>query len=241
MSLSASRHGLRCDSTTQRPVDESPRDARSACFALARPAGSMTAACSSPALEMRCHRHAAREQPSLARIWPVWCGPPRGERPRFMDDAARYDERVTTCGDVVAKYIVYPIACARSAYYPSRPPRRYTVRSRFRPVAGATRPDREARSARSVSDRAASNPDIPSYINPIYTYDRLYGTACYRPSRLRQGARPGRATARRSSRARNSNGGADRPARVPPTVTTRCGAYIYDRTAHHTPCDRYRF
>ena len=113
MSLSASRHGLRCDSTTQRPVDESPRDARSACFALARPAGSMTAACSSPALEMRCHRHAAREQPSLARIWPVWCGPPRGERPRFMDDAARYDERVTTCGDVVAKYIVYPIACAR--------------------------------------------------------------------------------------------------------------------------------
>ena len=179
MSLSASRHGLRCDSTTQRPVDESPRDARSACFALARPAGSMTAACSSPALEMRCHRHAAREQPSLARIWPVWCGPPRGERPRFMDDAARYDERVTTCGDVVAKYIVY-------------------------------------------------------------TYDRLYGTACYRPSRLRQGARPTEPQHARS-RARNSNGGADRPARVPPTVTTRRGAYIYDRTAHHTPCDRYRF
>ena len=210
MSLSASRHGLRCDSTTQRPVDESPRDARSACFALARPAGSMTAACSSHALEMRCHRHAAREQPSLARIWPVWCGPPRGERPRVMDDAARYDERVTTCGDVVAKYIVYPIACARSAYYPSRPPRRYTVRSRFRPVAGATRPDREARSARSGErSRRASKSGYSILIRYIYmtvctarraTVRHVYGKAPARPSRSTPGPARAIVTAARIDR-----------------------------------------
>ena len=173
MSLSASRHGLRCDSTTQRPVDESPRDARSACFALARPAGSMTAACSSHALEMRCHRHAAREQPSLARIWPVWCGPPRprGERPRFMDDAARYDERVTTCGDVVAKCISYIrsiVDVVHVAYYdPSRARRvRQSVsvlRGRYPRAPGVSRGFvARPRSARSVSDRAARrNPDIP--------------------------------------------------------------------------------
>ena len=244
MSLSASRHGLRCDSTTQRPVDESPRDARSACFALARPAGSMTAACSSPALEMRCHRHAAREQPSLARIWPVWCGPPRprGERPRFMDDAARYDERVTTCGDVVAKYIVYPIACARGVLPLSSSTSLHgsvAVSSGCR--GDPTRPRSAIREERERSRRGQIRGySIVDRINPIYTYDRLYGTACYRPSRLRQGARPTEPQHARS-RARNSNGGADRPARVPPTVTTRRGAYIYDRTAHHTPCDRYRF
>ena len=72
--------------------------ARSACFALAHLAGSMTAACSSPALEMRCHRHAAREQPSLA-ISLLNARPGVGETlSRFTDHAARYNERVTSAG-----------------------------------------------------------------------------------------------------------------------------------------------
>ena len=72
--------------------------ARSACFALARLAGSMTAACSSPALEMRCHRHAAREQPSLA-ISLLGARPGVGETlSRFTDHAARDNERVTSAG-----------------------------------------------------------------------------------------------------------------------------------------------
>jgi hypothetical protein len=72
--------------------------ARSACFALARLAGSMTAACSSLALEMRCHRHAAREQPSLA-ISLLDARPGVGETlSRFTDHAARDNERVTSVG-----------------------------------------------------------------------------------------------------------------------------------------------
>ena len=90
------------------------------------------------------------------------------------------------------------------------------------------------------SDRAGVKSGYSILIRYIYvtvctarraTVRHVYGKA---PAR----AEPQHAPA---SRARNSNGGADRPARVPPTVTTRRGAYIYDRTAHHTPCDRYRF
>ena len=95
-------------------------------------------------------------------------------------------QRVETLSQSIS-YIRSPV---HVAYYPSRPPRRYTVRSRFRPVAaGATRPDRDPRSARSVRAIAPRQIRIFHRINPIYTYDRLYGTACYRPSRLRQGAR----------------------------------------------------
>ena len=188
---------------------------------------------------MRCHRHAAREQPSLARIWPVWCGPPRGERPRFMDDAARYDERVTTCGDVVAKYIVYPIACARGVLPLSSSTSLHgsvAVSSGCR--GDPTRPRSAIREERERSRRVKSGYSIV-LIRYIRMTDCTARRATVRHVYGKAPARPSRSTAR--SRARNSNGGADRPARVPPTVTTRRGAYIYDRTAHHTPCDRYRF
>ena len=99
MSVSASRHSLRCDSTTQRPVGESPRDAseermlrsRSSC---GKHDGSVLIACTRDEMpQARCPRAA------LSRNLSAGARPGVGETlSRFTDHAARDNERVTSVG-----------------------------------------------------------------------------------------------------------------------------------------------